>query len=211
VTSLTIQVRPYTLADFPGLLDIQKEAFPPPFPEELLWSEDQIASHVHTFPEGGLLAEVDGVAAGSATALIIQYTGKPHTWAEVADNGYITGSHNPNGDSLYGIDLCVRPQFRGQGIAQALYEARKELVVRLGLTRLIAGCRIPGYHRYQHELSAHEYVEKVKKNELKDMVLSFMIKQGLHPLQILDHYLDDEESCHYAVLVEWKNPHKNEG
>ncbi|KPC70293.1 acetyltransferase [Thermoactinomyces vulgaris] len=208
---MNIQVRPYTLADFPQLLEIQKESFPPPFPEDLLWNRDQISAHVHTFPEGALLAEVDGVAAGSATALIVHYTGKPHTWAEVSDNGYIKGSHAQDGDSLYGIDVCVRPQFRGQGIAQALYQARKELVVRLGLTRLIAGCRIPSYHRYQQALSVDAYVRKVKQNEIRDSVLSFMLNQGLEPLQILEHYLDDEESCHFAVLVEWKNPYKKEG
>lgn len=208
---MSILVRPYLVNDYEALLQIQREAFPPPFPEELLWSREQIQAHVDTFSAGAMIAEVDGVVAGSATSLIIQYTGEPHTWAEVADNGLIRQSHQPDGDSLYGIDLCVRPAFRGQGVAQALYQARKNLVKQLELKRFIAGCRVPGYHLVKEECSIEEYVQAVVDGLRKDQVLSFMMKQGLQPLQILTQYLDDEESCNYAVLVEWKNPNLKGG
>ncbi|MBU9724293.1 MULTISPECIES: GNAT family N-acetyltransferase [Bacillaceae] len=201
-----VNVRQYTVEDFEKLLIIQKEAFPPPFPEELWWNVEQIKAHVTTFPEGALLAEVDGVPVGSATSLLTYYDGTPHTWEEVADNGYIKGSHQPNGDSLYGIDLCVRPSYRGKGIAQALYQARKQTVMDLGLQRFIAGCRIPNFHEFAKQMSVEKYVEKVQAGELHDLVLSFMLKQGLIPIQIMPNYLDDEESLDYAVIVEWKNP-----
>lgn len=203
---MSVTVRPYTLDDYEALLDVQREAFPPPFPEELWWKREQIAAHVETFPEGAMVAVCDGVIAGSATSLLIAHTGKPHTWEEVSDNGYIRRTHNPAGDSLYGIDLCVRPSFRSRGIAKALYEARKDLVVRSGHTRFLAGCRIPGYHLLAHSMSAEQYVNRVVSGECKDLVLSFMLRQGLRPLQVLNDYLEDEESLHKAVLVEWKNP-----
>lgn len=205
---MTVKVRPYTLADFDALLDVQREAFPPPFPEELWWKRDQIAAHVETFPQGAMLAEVDGVVAGSATSLLIRYDGQPHTWAEVADDGWIRGSHRSDGDSLYGIDVCVRPTFRGKGVAKALYQARLDLVQQLGLTRFLAGCRIPHFHQHADRMSAEQYVERVVSGELYDLVLSFMLKQGLRPLQVMDQYLEDEESLNKAVLVEWRNPHR---
>ncbi|MFC0471654.1 GNAT family N-acetyltransferase [Halalkalibacter kiskunsagensis] len=201
----SITVRPYTLNDYDQLLDVQKEAFPPPFPEELWWSRDQIKSHITTFPEGALLAEIDDVIVGSATSLLVTFDGKPHTWDDIADNGYIKASHQPNGDSLYGIDLCVRPSYRGKGIAQALYAARKETVRQLGLTRFLAGCRIPTYRQYSDQLDVKSYVKAVQKGDIKDLVLTFMLKQGLTPLQVLPNYLEDDESLDYAVLVEWKN------
>lgn len=203
---VTLQIRPYTLADFDGLLAVQREAFPPPFPEALWWQKEQIAAHVNTFPQGAMAAVADGVIAGSATALLIKYDGKPHTWAEVSDNGWIQGSHRADGDSLYGIDVCVRPSFRGQGVAKALYHARQQLVVELGLKRFLAGCRIPNFHEHADMMSADEYVERVVRGEIYDLVLSFMLKQGLRPIQVLPDYLEDEESLHKAVLVEWPNP-----
>ncbi|RXT08754.1 GNAT family N-acetyltransferase [Ammoniphilus sp. CFH 90114] len=203
---MSLVIRPYTMNDFEGLLDLQREAFPPPFPEDLWWKPEQIQAHIRNFPKGAMVALLDDKIVGSATSLLIQFDGKPHTWVEVSDNGYIEGSHDPAGDSLYGIDVCVRPSYRGNGIAAALYQARKDLVVELGLKRYLAGCRIPNFHLYANQLTSQEYVERVVRGEIKDLVLTFMLRQGLHPIQILDDYLDDEESLNKAVLVEWKNP-----
>lgn len=202
---MSLLVRSYTLEDWDDLLELQKAAFPHPFPENQLWNMDQIKAHIETFPDGAMVAVCDGVIAGSATALIIQHDGKPHTWVEVSDHGYIRNSHNPAGDSLYGIDVCVHPSFRNRGIAKALYEARKELVIRLNLTRFIACCRIPGYYRYVEKLNCENYVKLVVSGSIKDLVLSFMLKQNLVPIQIIDDYLDDAESQNKGVLVEWLN------
>ncbi|PYI53472.1 GNAT family N-acetyltransferase [Paenibacillus flagellatus] len=203
---MSVIVRSYTLDDYEALLDVQRESFPPPFPEELWWKREQIAAHVATYPEGAMVAVCDGEIVGSATSLLVTHTGKPHTWEDVSDRGYIRGSHDPNGDSLYGIDLCVKPAYRSRGVAAALYDARKQLVVRSGLKRFLAGCRIPGYHRYADRMSADEYVRRVVAGDIRDLVLSFMLRQGLTPLQLLEHYVEDEESLHYAVLVEWAHP-----
>ncbi|PYZ91609.1 GNAT family N-acetyltransferase [Salipaludibacillus keqinensis] len=203
-----ITVRPYTSTDYNDLLHIQKEAFPPPFPAELWWSLEQIHAHVETFPEGAMLALWNGKVAGSATSLITTFDSSDHSWEDIADQGYIRQTHEPNGDTLYGIDICVRPDFRGKGIAKALYEARKQLVIDLGLDRYIAGCRIPGYYRFADKLTVGQYVDRVVSGELKDLVLSFMLGQGLTPVQIIPNYVDDNESLNYAVMVEWKNPSK---
>ncbi|UCZ53087.1 hypothetical protein LGQ02_20295 [Bacillus shivajii] len=70
-----VNVRSYSVEDFDSLLTIQKEAFPPPFPEELWWTKEHIQAHVESFPNGGLLAEIDGMTAGSATSLRINFGG----------------------------------------------------------------------------------------------------------------------------------------
>lgn len=203
---MAVIVRQYTMDDFEGLIELQRESFPPPFPPELWWKKEQIAAHLETFPLGAMVAESDGSMAGSATALIIKYDGKPHTWEEASDNGYIRGSHQPKGDSLYGIDICVSPRFRGKGVAKALYDARKELVIRLGLKRFLAGARIPGYCNYASRMKAEDYVNMVVRGEVRDPVLTFMLKQGLYPVQIIEGYLEDAESCNTGVLAEWPNP-----
>ncbi|RQW18924.1 GNAT family N-acetyltransferase [Bacillus sp. C1-1] len=199
-----IRVRPYTLADFDGLLQVQKEAFPPPYPGEQLWSKDDISAHVDTFPEGALLAEYNNTIVGSATSLLTNAADHSHSWSDISDNGTIRQTHDPNGKTLYGIDLCVHPTYRNLGIAKALYDARKETVRTLQLHRYAAGSRLPGYHHYTQTLSIEEYVESVQAGKRTDPVLSFMLKQGLTVVRIEKDYLPDVESNNYGVLVEWR-------
>jgi GNAT superfamily N-acetyltransferase len=200
-----VHVRPYTLADWPGLLQIQRDCFPPPYPEEQLWSKEQIASHIRHFPEGALCAEVDGELVGSATCLIMQFdpAHPEHTWAEVAGDGFIH-THNPAGDSLYGIDMAVRPAWRRQGVARALYAARFELVRQLGLKRFLAGGRMPGYHRYAGRWTPEAYAAAVVRGEIDDLVITPQLRAGLRPVQVIHNYLPDEESANCALLLEWQ-------
>ncbi|WP_054706472.1 GNAT family N-acetyltransferase [Bacillus sp. JCM 19041] len=199
-----IRVRPYTLSDYPCLLQVQQEAFPPPFPQELWWSEEQIAAHTETFPEGALLVEIDGEVVGSSTSLLVSNADKPHTWEEISDNGFLRQTHDPYGDTLYGIDLCVRPIARGKGVAKTIYDAQKQTVIKLELKRYAAVCRIPGYSAVARHYSPQQYVDLVKSGDYHDTVLSFMLKQGLNPTRIQPNYVEDAESLNYGVFVEWK-------
>ena len=202
-----IIVRPYTRADIPELIQVQRECFPPPYPEEQLWTPGQLESHIEHFPEGALCAEIDGVVAGSCTSLIIAFDPDhpQHTWAEVADNGYIR-THNPGGDSLYGIDMAVRPAYRGRGVAKRMYQARFDLVRRLGLKRFLAAGRMPGYGAHAGTLSPEAYAQKVIAGELVDAVITPQLKAGLRPVSVLRDYIEDEESRNCALLLEWRNP-----
>lgn len=196
-------VRPYTLDDLPGLLTIQAECFPPPFPPELWWRREQIASHVERFPEGALCVEHDGQLLASATALIIAFdpAHPDHTWAEVADGGFLR-THRPEGDTLYGIDVAVRPAWRGRGVARLLYQARFALVRRLGLLRFLAGSRLSGWHHHR-ELSHETYAAEVVAGRLIDPVITPQLKAGLHPLSVIHDYIEDDESGNAALLMEW--------
>jgi hypothetical protein len=84
-------------------------------------------------------------------------------------------NHNPNGDSLYGADISTHPKFRHEGIGSMLYGARKELVMRLALRRMISGGRLFNYCEYADRMSALEYAQKVITGELHDPVLSFQV------------------------------------
>ena len=110
---MTLRVRNYTLADWPGLHRIQRECFPPPFPEDQTWTYEQIASHMKYFPDGCFCVEEDGELVGSCTALIVQYDPNhlDHKWNDVMGGGFLN-THNPQGDTLYGVDISVRPARR---------------------------------------------------------------------------------------------------
>ncbi|MFC5465735.1 GNAT family N-acetyltransferase [Lederbergia graminis] len=200
-------VRNYTKADFPELIRIQQESFPPPFPEELWWNERQLMNHVTLFPEGALCIEVDGVLAGSMTGLLIDFdpSHPDHTWAEITDDGYIR-NHNPNGNTLYVVDIGVRPSFRKLGLGKWLMFSMYDVVIHKHLTRLIGGGRMSGFHRYEKAMTAEQYLDSVIKGKLQDPVITFMLRCGRTPVKVVENYLDDEESCNYGALMEWKNP-----
>lgn len=199
-------VRNYRLEDYASLQLVQRACFPEPFPQELLWNEEQIANHVGLFPEGAICIEHEGKIIGSITGLLVTHKpGEPHTWEEITDCGYIR-THDPEGDTLYIVDVSVMPAYRALGVGKLLMQAMYYLVVHKHLQRLIGGGRMPGYHKLAETLTAEEYLEKVVSGELYDPVISFLLKCGRRPVQVIANYLEDKESCNYAVLMEWKNP-----
>ncbi|GIP07803.1 GNAT family N-acetyltransferase [Paenibacillus lautus] len=207
VRPVPVVIRGYTEADFDELIAIQSETFPPPYPPEQWWNKEQLMQHVTLFPEGALCVEVDGMLAGSITSLIVEYDPMEpaHSWAEATDNGYIR-THQPDGNTLYIADICVRPRFRKLGLGKWLIQSLYHVTVERGLDRLLGGGRMPGYHRHAHEMSAVEYLDAVVRGDLKDPVITFLLRCGRTPVGVAAEYLEDEESCNYGALMEWKNP-----
>lgn len=204
-----IVVRNYTKNDFDDLIDIQKECFPPPFPSDLWWNKEQLTNHVTLFPEGALCIEMEGKVVSSLTSVCSLYNSVPlhHTWEEATDSGYIK-NHDSNGNTLYIVDISVRPAFRSLGLGKIMMHAMYHMVVEKGLDRLIGGGRMPGYHKHAEKESAEGYIEKVVSGEFYDPVISFLLKCGRLPVAVVENYLEDEESHNYGVLMEWKNPFK---
>lgn len=206
---IKITVRNYTKEDFDELIDIQAECFPPPFPSELWWNKEQLSNHISLFPDGALCIEMNGKVVSSITGVCINFdpSHPSHTWAEATDNGYIR-NHDQKGNTLYIVDISVRPSFRSLGLGKIMMQAMYQVVVEKGFDRLLGGGRMPNYHKYADQFSANEYVERVVSGEIYDPVISFLLRCGRLPIAVVDNYLDDEESLHYGVLMEWKNPFK---
>ena len=104
---------------------------------------------------------------GSITGLIVDFDPQHpnHTWAEITDNGYI-GNHNPNGDTLYIVDISVRPSYRQLGLGKHLMQSMYELVIHKKLKRLLGGGRMSGYHQVATEMSAEDYLQAVVSGQL---------------------------------------------
>jgi ribosomal protein S18 acetylase RimI-like enzyme len=202
-----VVIRNYEEKDFPDLIRIQQESFPPPFPSELWWNEEQLKNHVTLFPQGALCIEVNGEIAGSMTGLLVDFDPQhpEHSWEEITDNGYIR-NHNPNGNTLYVVDIGVRPAFRKLGLGKWLMFSMYDVVVHLGLNRLLGGGRMPGYHKHANDMTPEQYIDAVVKGELKDPVITFLLRCGRTPVKVVADYLEDEESCNFGTLMEWKNP-----
>jgi len=171
------------------------------------WKETQIQALIDKFGKGQVVIKINGKLAGCALSIIVDYDefSESHTYKEITQN-YSFDSHNDQGDVLYGIDVFIKPEFRGLRLGRRLYDYRKELCEKLNLRGIAFGGRIPNYHKYIHELSPKEYIEKVKRKEINDPVLNFQISNDFHPVKVMKGYLDgDADSNEVAVLLEWDN------
>lgn len=171
------------------------------------WKEDQIANLLDKFPEGQVVLKINNELVGCALSIIVdwdKYTVN-HTYKDITGN-YTFSTHTDKGDVLYGIDVFIRPDYRGLRLARRLYDYRKELCEKLNLKGIAFGGRIPNYHEYADKLSPKEYIDKVKAREINDPVLNFQISNDFHPTRILRRYLEgDDASNEFAVLLMWDN------
>ncbi len=194
-----------SLEDYQELKEAMIEAYATM--PDMYWREQQIKRLIEIFPEGQVVVKVNNQIAGCALSIRVDYDQYKdgHTYQEITGN-YTFSTHNQQGDVLYGIDVFIKPEFRGLRLGRRLYDYRKELSERLNLRGVAFGGRIPNYHKYKDTLSPKEYIDKVRKKEIHDPVLNFQISNDFHPSKILKNYLQgDAASDDYAVLLEWDN------
>jgi len=171
------------------------------------WSRDEFESMLTHFPEGQWCIEDQGKVVAVTLSLIVDYKrfGDFHTYAEITGDGYFT-THDQHGDSLYGVDVFVDPEYRGLRLGRRLYDARKELCRKLNLRRIIFGGRIPNYHRYAEDHTPQQYIERVKNKEIYDPVLTFQLSNDFHVRRVITGYLpEDQDSLGYATISQWIN------
>ncbi len=172
-----------------------------------IWKEDHIKTLLEKFPEGQVVLKVNGQIAGCALTIILDYAkfDDQHTYKEITGN-YTFSTHNDDGDTLYGIDVFIKPDWRGLRLGRRLYDYRKELCEKLNLKSIVFGGRIPNYHTYSNDLTPKQYMEKVKLREIHDPVLNFQLSNDFRPVRVLKGYLEgDAVSKEFAVLLKWDN------
>ncbi len=198
-----VEVRRTRARDFAALRDISRRVYPDEYP----WTEAYLQSHLRHFPDGQLVATLrpSGRVLGMAASLIVDWrdyeTGD--SYGDFTGGGWFT-NHDPTGTTLYGAEVMVDPSAQGMGAGKALYAARRDLCRRLGLERIRAGARIPGYAEVSHRMSAEEYVLACVRGERVDPTLTFQLAQGFHVVSVVRGYArGDRESDGYGVLIEW--------
>ncbi len=201
-----IFVRRTQPADFPQIEAISKRVYPSHRP----WTAVELWSHHRIFAEGQLVA-VDGVAervVGTAMSLIVSWEdyNMSDPYCRLTDGEMFT-NHDPFGRTLYGAEVFTDVDYRGMGVGSALYAARFELCRGLGLRRIRAGARLPGYEAYAARMSPREYVDRVIAGELNDPTLSFQLRHDFRVIGVTHEYIEeDRESRGAAALIEWMNP-----
>lgn len=200
-----LHIRPASLADVDAIVDLTERAYPrmPPY------SPGMIRGQINAFPEGVWVAELDGRIVGYCATIRTSEKRalRPHTWSEITGSGY-GSTHDPDGDYLYGYEVCVDPEVRRYRIGQRFYRERKQLTDHLRLKGIVIAGRMPGYARRASVFGTPEaYVEAVRARKVRDPVVGFQLRNGFEPIGVLKGYLPtDADSLGYAVHMVWHNP-----
>ncbi len=198
-----VLINQVSVQDFEEIQELQLKVYPNIRP----WTKEQLENHLKVFPEGQFVARLDGKVVGTANSLIILWDeyGIDHNWREVTGFGTFN-THNIEGRTLYGAEVCVDPSYQKKGIGHKLYEARRALCRELNLKRIIAAGRLPNYFLYADKMSPELYAMKVIWGDIYDPVLRFQIGEGFQFCGIVENYLHgDKESLEYASLIVWIN------
>ena len=198
-----ITIRPLRSTDFEHVVELQKRCFAGMEP----WTREQFESQVSIFPEGQIGIEYRGKLVASSSSVMLDFALYKdwQSWEEISDNGYIR-NHNPEGNTLYGIEMMVDPSARGLKLARRLYDTRKQLARDLNLMRIVIGGRIPGFAKYADQMTAREYIDRVMNKDLMDPVLSKQLANGFVLKRLIPNYLrEDIESRGFATFLEWTN------
>lgn len=201
-----VKVRRATLEDIPGIYACELAAYPL-FSPSTLPAARELQFEIEAFPEGQLVAVSDGEVIGYASSLIVQLDDDSpwYSWGEITGNGTFS-THTPSGDTLYGADIAVHPDYRGRGVSQKLYDGRKRILRRFNLRRMVAGGRIPGYREHAGSITAEEYVARVVRGEMRDPSLNAHLRAGYRVRSVHMGYSRDEQSLDYATFLEYENP-----
>jgi GNAT superfamily N-acetyltransferase len=194
-------------ADIDAVIALQRRVYPtiPP------WSPARLRGQLDMFAQGQVVAETDLGLVGYAGSLVVAWDdwAESHTWSEITGAGTFE-NHNPKGRTLYGAEIFVDPQLRGNRVGHQLYEARRKLCKAMNLRRIIACGRLPGYAKHAAVFTAEGYAKRVVWGDLRDPVLSFQLREGFSYCGVVEGYIpEDAESLGYASIIVWLNPTYN--
>jgi GNAT superfamily N-acetyltransferase len=180
------------------------------YPHDTPYTVEELAEHRAVFPQGQFVAEhvPSRRTAGVHFTLRLRMADYhvDDSWEVLTAKGSFA-DHDPTGPTLYGADVFVSPRHQRHGLAHALTDATRDLVLREHLWRMVGGSRLPGYGAVADRVPADLYVRDVVMGERIDPVLSAHIKDGWQVVKPIHGYLQhDPESAGWAAVIQWINP-----
>ena len=183
------------------LEELQRIVFPTLADDELI-QEKHYLKHLELFPEGQFVI-TDGekvIGMTSTMRCSFNFANQHHTFNETIAGGWMT-NHEPMGDWLYGLDIGVHPDYRGQGLARLLYRARHIIARQLGLKGQLTVGMMSGYGALANKMSGEAYYAELLAGKRGDPTISTQIKIGFEPLALIPNYLNDPVCGNYGVLI----------
>lgn len=205
----TLELRTARHADIPGIVALSRRVYG----EHAAFSPSMIQGQLVNYPEGQFVVEYEGQLVGHAASFLIDEDTAlgPHSWSGITGGGY-AARHDPDGDWLYGMEVCVDPDRRRLRIGQRLYDARKELCEREECKGIVFGGRMPNWMRRKKAYPTPEaYLDAVMAQQVNDPVIRFQLRMGFEPRGILRNYLpSDHASGGFATHMVWRNPYETD-
>ena len=199
-------IRLMQAADYAAISEICREVYPHDTP----YTAEELAAHHAVYPQGQFVAEhaPTGEPVGVHFTLRLRMADYhvDDSWDVLTAHGTFS-DHDPAGPTLYGADVFVSPQHQHHGLAHALTDATRGLVIEEKLWRMVGGSRLPGYGAVAGVVPAAEYVREVVDGARTDPVLSAHLKDGWKVVKPIFGYLQhDQESANWAAVIQWVNP-----
>ena len=121
-----LTIRNATPGDVPAICDLTNRVYRGTGMQG--YPHGAVRGQINHFPQGQFVILVEDKVVGYCATFRIgeKLALRRHTWVEITGNGYAS-RHDPEGDWLYGMEVCVDPDYRGYRIGQRLYNERKKL------------------------------------------------------------------------------------
>ncbi|MEH0664971.1 bifunctional GNAT family N-acetyltransferase/carbon-nitrogen hydrolase family protein [Vibrio scophthalmi] len=203
-TTPRLSLRTIESGDYPQLAELMDLVFPD---VGGAWPRMTIMDLIHQFPDGQICIVDNDKIVGAALTIKVDYNrfSLPHTYTDIITEQNVIQNQS-SGDAMYGLDVFVHPDYRGLRLGRRLYDARKELCRNKNFKAILAGGRIPNYHKYADKMTVPEYIDQVKRRKLHDPILSFQLANDFDVKRLMRNYLpEDDASKGYATLLEWDN------
>ena len=181
------------------------------YPHDAPYTDAELATHNALYPEGQFVAEY----LPSASVVGVHFTLRlrladfhiDDSWDVLTAHGSFSDHDPVHGHTLYGADVFVSPEHQHHGLAHALTDATRHLVVEQHLWRMVGGSRLPGYGKVAATVSPEQYLAEILSGARMDPVLSAHLKDGWSVVKLIHGYLpDDCESNGWAAVIQWVNP-----
>jgi GNAT superfamily N-acetyltransferase len=179
--------------------ELQLEVFPTLSEEELM-TEKHYKRYLEIFPEGQLIILHGEKVIASSTTMRQNYLKGHHTFLDISDNLWM-GTHDPQGEWLYGLDISVHPDYRRKGLGRAIYNFRQEIAINLGCKgQLTAGMPI-GFDQLKNKMTIQEYCEALMIGDIIDPTVTAQKKCGFILVEPLYNYLHDPRCGNASILM----------
>ena len=181
------------------------------YPHDAPYTDAELATHHALYPEGQFVAEYLPTASVAGVHFTLRLRLADFhiddSWDVLTAHGSFSDHDPVHGHTLYGADVFVSPEHQHHGLAHALTDATRRLVVEQHLWRMVGGSRLPGYGKVAATVSPEQYLAEILAGTRMDPVLSAHLKDGWSVVKLIHGYLpDDCESNGWAAVIQWVNP-----